>query len=522
MSNSSLQAEDISRFARLFMGNDRSVGRYHPRTRRMETKHRGPALEDYEEHLIGKTGVGVVPIMDDSNCWFGAIDIDAHGADESIDLIKLEEEVRERELPLIVCRSKSGGAHLYVFGKEPLPAEYVRVVLAQWASDLGFPGVEVFPKQSVLPKDPDTGNRQFGNWINLPYFCQHDTERYQVHRGKEVSFDFFLTAAETSQITASRLDELRSDGHAGAPPCLQRLINEGCSSGARNEAMYNLTVYMRKAFPEEYRDKLFDLNNRIFDVPLPHSEARRTITSASKRDYRYKCREAPIKDLCDRQTCLKRRFGISPAEAEDLKLVAEMPEIGPLYKYMTEPARWELMIGDKPVILTTTVLYDWKRIRVAYTDTHTSVLPMIPAKEWERQLRELTENAILREAPEEASTTGQMRWHLREFLRKADLTSDGEDLDERKALLRGVPVVQKKDDGRVVYFRGPDFVAYLKRNRSEELKDVNLFFALRGMGGREINHCKLRVGSQAINVWYVPLDEDGEPTIDVPDFNPGF
>ena len=50
---------------------------------------------------------------------WAAIDIDVN----DIDHTGLEEKVVELELPLVVYRSKSGGAHCYLFLEEPCPAK---------------------------------------------------------------------------------------------------------------------------------------------------------------------------------------------------------------------------------------------------------------------------------------------------------------------------------------------------------------------------------------------------------------
>ena len=71
--------------------------------------------EHYAEHLAGKLGLGLVPVRRDGTCRFAAIDIDI----DSIDHPALLQKVLARKLPLTVCRSKSGGAHLYLFMKEP-------------------------------------------------------------------------------------------------------------------------------------------------------------------------------------------------------------------------------------------------------------------------------------------------------------------------------------------------------------------------------------------------------------------
>jgi len=52
----------------------------------------------------------------------GCIDIDTYPFDH-LSLIK---KIREEQLPLIVFRSKSGGAHVYCFIKEFVPAILMR------------------------------------------------------------------------------------------------------------------------------------------------------------------------------------------------------------------------------------------------------------------------------------------------------------------------------------------------------------------------------------------------------------
>lgn len=72
----------------------------------------------YVAHLEGRAGLGIVPIRDDNTCMWGCIDIDNY----TIDHNKLLEKIRQLELPLVVCRTKSGGrALLPVRGRADLP-----------------------------------------------------------------------------------------------------------------------------------------------------------------------------------------------------------------------------------------------------------------------------------------------------------------------------------------------------------------------------------------------------------------
>ena len=81
------------------------------------------------------------------------------------------------KLPLIVCRSKSGGAHVFLFTKENIPASLMQSKLKQMAIILGYEGSEIFPKQTeILVERGDTGN-----FLNLPYYNEMKGLRYAIN-----------------------------------------------------------------------------------------------------------------------------------------------------------------------------------------------------------------------------------------------------------------------------------------------------------------------------------------------------
>ena len=71
----------------------------------------GATTNHWDDHLSGKSGLGIIPIDEENMVRWGAIDVDQY----SLDLKKLVLKEEEFGLPLIVCRSKSGGAHIYCF-----------------------------------------------------------------------------------------------------------------------------------------------------------------------------------------------------------------------------------------------------------------------------------------------------------------------------------------------------------------------------------------------------------------------
>ena len=86
-------------------------------------------------HLNGTQSLGIIPINDDNKCKWGCVDIDSYAG---FDHAKLIQKIKQINLPLIVCRSKSGGAHVFLFTTEPVEAERMRDKLTEIKTVLGL------------------------------------------------------------------------------------------------------------------------------------------------------------------------------------------------------------------------------------------------------------------------------------------------------------------------------------------------------------------------------------------------
>ena len=71
-------------------------------------------LDHIQDHLKGTNGVGSIPIKENNKCSFGALDIDQY----PLDLVAIDKRLRDNDIPAVVCRSKSGGAHRFFFFSE--------------------------------------------------------------------------------------------------------------------------------------------------------------------------------------------------------------------------------------------------------------------------------------------------------------------------------------------------------------------------------------------------------------------
>ncbi len=117
---------------------------------------REPLTEELvQSHIDGGQGVGAIPINDENKCQFGCLDIDVYDLNHA----ELQAKIQKMKLPLMHCRSKSGGAHLYLFMKDWESAGQVRDYLSEMSIALGHSGCEIFPKQdTIIAERGDVGN----------------------------------------------------------------------------------------------------------------------------------------------------------------------------------------------------------------------------------------------------------------------------------------------------------------------------------------------------------------------------
>jgi hypothetical protein len=97
--------------------------------------------ELWKLHLDGKIGLGVIPINEDSKCKWACLDVD----DYSVDLDKISKQFVNKNL--LLCRSKSGGGHIFIFTKKFVPASKMIKKMKDIANAFGFIKYDLRPLQ---------------------------------------------------------------------------------------------------------------------------------------------------------------------------------------------------------------------------------------------------------------------------------------------------------------------------------------------------------------------------------------
>ena len=300
------------KFKNIFSGLTIAYGQYQPGERGENGKQQGKAFivrgavteELWENHLTGKgPALGIIPITESNDCRWGCIDIDEYNFDH-LSLIK---SIRSNKLPLIVCRSKSGGAHVFLFTKENIPASLMQSKLKSMATILGYEGSEIFPKQTeILVDRGDTGN-----FLNLPYYNEMKGLRYAINdTGTSCALQEFFElhdvyACTKEQVEAIKTEEKKiEEAFPGGPPCLNKLATTGFGQGSRNNALFNIAVYYKQSNPDTWEDKIVEANLKYMEPALSNSEVQQLIKSVNRKGYdKYRCKDAPINAVCQSGLC---------------------------------------------------------------------------------------------------------------------------------------------------------------------------------------------------------------------------
>ena len=247
------------RFMTLFSGYTKACGTYDARMLggpgKQKPQHRMVdstlSIDMFKNHLEGQQPLGIIPLDDNEMVRFAAIDIDLYPFDHA----KLASQLDDWELPFVVCNSKSGGAHVYVFFCEPEDPARVIVELQKVSAALGYSNAEIFPKQV---KRPAGG---YGNYINLPFFGHSKLTYYCWDGDRQLDLDGFLALAE------SRVTNLTSLSKTIAKLGLEGQFENGLTSsvtviGGRNDFLYHHGKSLLSQFKDdEYVAELIRAKN---------------------------------------------------------------------------------------------------------------------------------------------------------------------------------------------------------------------------------------------------------------------
>ena len=497
----------IEKFKHIFSGLDRAYGQYFQGDLK-NGKQGGNAyikkdiVTDslWQNHLEGKEpSFGVIPIRDDSTCSWGCIDIDTYPLEHD----KIINKIRKLELPLIVCRSKSGGAHLFLFTEDPVTAEDLRNKLTQLAAVLGYGNCEIFPKQIKI--NADRGDT--GNFLNLPYFNSDESNRHAfLDDGSSASLQEFYDLYDTHKVKAKDINKIKPKLAAApqeelndGPPCLQTLMQQGIQEGGRDNTLYQYAVYAKKKWEQGWEDKVSAFNHDHIKPNLEYKQVQKIINQHTKQDYQYKCKDQPMCAFCDSIECRTREFGVGFAYEH---------KFSNLQKYQSDNSVWFISVDGQVVSLNTRQLYNQSEFILACIDQVNIVLNTLNRQEWMNKIKELIENVEIIEMPDDVRIEGRFDQHLESFILDQ---GDGANMDE---LRLGKSFTE---EGKT-YFLMAKLEEYLEKKRFKGFDATRIGARIRQLNGDESGESNVvrRIRGKSRRVWWIKELEKSTDEFNLP------
>ena len=297
----------------------------------------------YKNHLEGTQSIGVQPCNENGQARFGVIDIDPNDYGD-FDRKFFIDTLQTYNLPLIPVLSKSGGLHLYMFIDKFIDASLIKSFLSNLLPIFKLkPDTEIFPKQTQLTKDNETGQLNKGNFINLPYFKKIERVAINVD-GTQFTFNQFIEVIENNTVSQEDLkiitDSIEKQDMEGVdeefiegPPCLAHLskIMKDPKFDGKDRFMYNYHVFVKMKYPDDWQKKVKNAPVKYFigehanawDDKMVAAKVR----SWTKQFKGFTCTQSPISEHCKRGICVKKKFGILAGSKGNYPVLTNLKKI---------------------------------------------------------------------------------------------------------------------------------------------------------------------------------------------------
>lgn len=516
----------------LFEGNDTHYGTHGEPSRKpgtlkwiiqptAETRRGRITIEMWKGHVDGKKPIGVVPIMQDNSARWGSIDYDVYGED----LTALIKKVEAAKLPLVPCRSKSGGLHLFFFTLVPIPAATMAQILRNLAAALGIADSEIFPKQGEIQAD----RGESGSWMVMPYFGGDFGGKLKMQvglraNGGEIGLPEFVRFAEKMRQSAETAEELMhvsaapvsgkrgksvngtgvkgdkgpmpaddpSKPFGDGPPCLTHMVLSGGVTTGQNNALCHMATYYKRKFPDTWREELAVSNATHLNPVGSDAGLDSVIKSYSKKDYEYKCKDEPMRTHCDSVACRAKRFGVTGGTMA--------PLITSIKKLDSDPPIWFVQIDGKHSLeCATQDLQRWDRFQVKLIEKAHNPYGMIPQALWLATigvaLAAMTKDDTI-PVGVDAGIGGEFKELISTFLTNKQRATREEDLLSERPW--------EDEEGGRFYFHLGKLQAFLKKQGMEGMKRAQIVARIREdfKGGHEVR----KVKDHDEHLYWIPSD----------------
>jgi hypothetical protein len=243
---------------------------------------------------------------------------------------------------------------------------------------------------------------------------------------------------------------------------------------------------------------------QYLEPPLPLSEVNIVAKQLERKEYAYKCSDAPINAYCNKTLCLTRKHGVGAA--------VQGAVIANLRKYNSIPPVWFVDVNGEPLEMDTEGLLNQAIFQRSCMEQLNFMPRSVSKVIWENRIgalvQEMKENeSAIIDVAQDASVSGQFYDHLEEFCQHMQQAEDKEEILLKRPWT--------DEETKITYFRLKDFEAHLKRNKFFEYKSHKIAQRLRDIGGTST---LLRIKGRPVRLWQIPSFDAVEVELPAPEF----
>jgi len=484
----------------------------------------------WENHLNGlEPSLGIMPVTEKSECRWGCIDVDKF----DLDYEELLQKVRKLSLPLVMCRSKSGCAHLFLFIRKLIAAEEVLFVLKKFAAQLGIADKldRIYPMQTEFVKGGT------GSWLNMPYFNHEEGTRYAYKDNFDAATlpEFFeiyehyaqddlkqyLTDEQETEEKVVKNKKIRKPAYM---PCMSNCMEDNngkIPKGIRNEFGFQAAWFFKKSHKaiskfegtsRTPQSLLSDFNTHNISPPLDEKIVTKLTEQLADNDYKPKCKVPGIKKYCDVSLCRRNPFGIDPEFAKELYAAEDI--LGMIYEYGSVPPKFYMYVkvkGNKDTLKDVRVEFkgsELKDKKAFITKLHNfghfppKALEMMKSTDFSDFMDARLAIRTYEEASEEAHHDFDFKSLIRNFLKFSTVSIDKWDL------LEGACYYDQKK--KLMHIRLEKLQQYLNATR-QPMKSAELTFKIAKIlkGKKNNGKVKPKLGDErSCPTWTYPEDPE--------------
>jgi hypothetical protein len=495
-------------FAHLFAGREDAHGFYYGLAGKMKSRgkrtSKAESLRDpvtpklWQDHLTAKgLRLGIIPVMSDGRVNWACLDIDFYDIGDY--QAKVAKAIRDAKLPLVQTKSKSGGAHLWLFFEQPIMAEWAQKIAYILLDRLDLPTVlgmseeELKQHVDIFPKNFDPTDINL--WMNMPYFgkechCVGATGEEDLSLEEFVAYaNERITAAELLDREAKKPVTKKGAERSPLPPCIDWMMQNKIGEGHRDMAMTHVAIVFKRAHGDTWQEKLDEFNEQHVEPPLRKDELRKIKRSVDAKDYEYMCDK--VKTLyCDKGECKKRKYGVGQ---EPIDIPIEQIE-----KIDGENPTYIVKMDGRRVVVKPKQLYEFKQFREAAFAVLDRYLPMVKPADWED---------IVSEHMQQMQVTAITDLDMRDRVIKAFQWWVGQGV-VTTTFEEALAAKQAFYDGKAIIFNGDDFMTQI--DRTLKCDRDKTFLYMRGWGVVQLEVNKKTYWCWLVNgpLWFDPTKKD--------------